>query len=66
MPGSKPAMWGMVIPHSIGNPYIRYKKPYYWVFKPYYWVEFPIPYHEAKFGQSMHSDLNHSLELYRE
>ena len=27
MPGSKVAIWGMVLPHSIGNPYIGYTNP---------------------------------------
>ena len=38
---------GMVIPHSIGNPYIGYTNPivYYWVYKPYYWVnDHPLLY----------------------
>ncbi len=31
MPGSRVAIWKMVIPPSTGNPYIGYVNPYYWV-----------------------------------
>ncbi len=31
VPGSKVAIYGMVIPPSIGNPYNGYINPYYWV-----------------------------------
>ena len=45
--GQKSQNGGMVIPHSIGNPYIGYTNPivYYWVYKPYYWVnDHPLLY----------------------
>ena len=31
VPGSKLLILGMVIPPLVGNPYNRYRKPYYWV-----------------------------------